>query len=89
MSAPRSSTDVQPKEIMEEWKVASFKEHIMKQSREVFLQTKINDQYAAIPSAKRKNEFYFCRSCLGRSGAMQGAQQSDGLAPQQGRPARL
>lgn len=30
MGAPWSSADVQLKEIMEEWKVASFKEHIMK-----------------------------------------------------------
>lgn len=30
MGAPWSSTDVQLEDIMEEWKVASFKEHIMK-----------------------------------------------------------
>ena len=58
MRAPWSSTDVQLKEIMEEWKAASFKEHIMKQCQEVFLQTKINYRYAVIPSAKRKNKFY-------------------------------
>lgn len=57
MRAPWS-TGVQPKEIMEEWKVASFKEHIMMQCQEVFLQTKINYQYAVIPLAKRKNKFY-------------------------------
>jgi len=43
---------------MEEWKVASFKEHIMKQCQGVFLQLKINYQFAVIPSAKRKNKFY-------------------------------
>lgn len=49
---------MQLKQIMEEWKVASFKEYIMKQCQEVFLQIKINYQYAVIPSAKRKNKFY-------------------------------
>lgn len=58
LRAPQSSTDMQPKQIMEEWKVASFKEYIMKQCQEVFLQIKINYQYAVIPSAKRKNKFY-------------------------------
>lgn len=57
MRAPWSSPDVQPKEIMEEWKVASFKEHIMKRCQEGFLETKINYRYTVIPSAKRKNEF--------------------------------
>lgn len=39
LRAPQSSTDVQPNTIMEEWKVASFKEHHEAVSGSVFTDT--------------------------------------------------